>query len=104
VLKLIDITIIKGHRGEIEQNSAYMNGMSQLMYPDSQHNAYPSMAIDCAPYPIDWRNKERFFYLAGIVIAITENLYKKGEISHKIKWGGLWALKDYVHFELYKPQ
>jgi len=25
----------------------------------------PSDAVDVAPYPIDWNDKERFYYFAG---------------------------------------
>jgi len=66
VIKHIDCTILCGHRDEEEQNNAFHEGKSKLKYPQSDHNKAPSLALDGAPYPIDWRNTKRFYYFAGI--------------------------------------
>ncbi|HUT86408.1 MAG TPA: M15 family metallopeptidase [Elusimicrobiales bacterium] len=66
----------------------------------STHNFYPSKAFDLAPYPIDWKNIPRFFYLANVVKATASFLLNTGKISHRIVWGGDWKMKDYPHFEL----
>ena len=103
VLKIMDITILEGYRNKFAQNKAYDRGYSQLRYPRSKHNQKPSVAIDVAPYPIDWENTDRFFYLAGLVQGISASY------ETKIRWGGDWdsdndfndqSFNDYPHFEI----
>ena len=72
VLEDRDITILHGHRGEEEQNSIYQAGNSDVMFPKSDHNSEPSLALDFAPYPINWddtgafiRVRELFYQQAG---------------------------------------
>lgn len=100
-----DCTIIAGHRGESEQNALYNADppKTQVKYPDSKHNSSPSKAVDVAPYPIDWDDRERFSYFAGCVVTTARNL------GIGIRWGGDWngdnILKDnnfddLPHFEL----
>lgn len=102
-IKYYDFTVICGHRGEEEQNRAYHEGKSKLLFPASKHNKNPSRAVDIVPYPIDWNNKARFFYLAGLVIGIARTM------GHVIRWGGDWNgdgdfgdqnFNDLPHFEL----
>ena len=96
VIKYLDITIICGQRGEIEQNQAYDEGNSKLRFPDSKHNKTPSLAVDVAIYPIDYSNIRSFYYLAGYVQAIADRL------GTPIKWGGSWKnFPDYDHWELF---
>ncbi|MEE9458265.1 MAG: M15 family peptidase [Candidatus Bathyarchaeia archaeon] len=109
VILYIDCTIITGFRSEEEQNKAFNNGLSELKYPLSKHNKNPSLAIDVAPYPIDWNNLIRFYYFGGLVMGISNDLLKAGKITHEIRWGGDWdkdndfsdqKFNDLVHFEL----
>ncbi|WP_373073867.1 hypothetical protein [Sulfurimonas sp.] len=75
-----------------------------------------SFAVDAAPYPISFSNaakkRARFYYMAGIIVAIGDKLYEEKKISHKIRWGGDWdfdnnfedqSFDDLPHFELYRP-
>lgn len=95
VIKITDCSVICGHRSEEEQNEAFENGRSHLKWPKSNHNNIPSRAVDVAPYPIDWNDINRFFYLSGVVFTIANQL------NIQIAWGGHWkSLKDYPHFEL----
>lgn len=95
VLRDVDHSIICGHRGEAEQNQAYMDGNSQLEWPESKHNKFKSLAVDAAPYPIDWDDKERFCYFGGFVLGVASRL------GIELVWGGAWkTFKDYPHFEL----
>lgn len=103
VIKVMDCSIIEGHRTEAEQNKAHEKGHSKLKFPKSNHNYKPSMAVDVVPYPIDWKDRERFCLLAGIVKGIA---YSKGI---NIRWGGDWdgdnitkdeTFIDMPHFEL----
>ena len=102
-IKIIDFTVLYGHRTEEEQNDAFAKGNSQLKYPNSSHNISPSKAVDIAPYPIDWNDRERFIYLAGIVLGLA----KASNVN--LVWGGDWDMdgnikehkfQDLVHFEI----
>lgn len=64
-----DITVVCGQRGKAEQDSAFKRGTSKLTYPHSKHNKTPSLAVDIAPYPIDWNDREAFLVLRGFVLA-----------------------------------
>lgn len=46
----IDFTVVTGRRDEDTQNDLYARGFSKVKYPNSKHNADPSLAIDVAPY------------------------------------------------------
>lgn len=103
VLELCDCSILCGHRTEEEQNAAFAEGKSQIQYPNGKHNTLPSRAVDAAPYPIDWNDRERFSYFAGLVVGVGASM------GVAIRWGGDWdkdnELKDnnfddLVHFEL----
>lgn len=96
VIKIIDITVLCGHRGEKEQNEAFAKGTSKLKWPESKHNKNPSHAVDIAPYPLDWQNILAFKELGAIVKSVASS---KG-IS--IKWGGDFkgSFKDYPHYQL----
>lgn len=95
VVKMYDISILCGHRGEEEQNAAHMEGRSKLVWPESNHNVVPSRAVDIAPYPIDWDDINRFHFMAGVVTTVA------AQHGYKIRWGGDWAtFFDGPHFEL----
>jgi peptidoglycan LD-endopeptidase CwlK len=80
-----DITVVCGHRGRSEQEKAFKDGYSKLTYPHSKHNKLPSLAVDLAPYPIDWKDREAFMVLRGFVLARAAVLgLKIGVIS----WDG----------------
>jgi peptidoglycan L-alanyl-D-glutamate endopeptidase CwlK len=92
---LMDISVLCGHRGESEQNTAYNEGRSKLRFPKSKHNRLPSRAVDIAPHPIDWNDIEGFKQMGWMIKGVAQ---AKGI---KIKWGGDWHnFKDYPHFEL----
>lgn len=109
VIKVCDFTVLCGHRGKLEQERLFDEGKTQVHYPLSKHNKTPSLAVDIAPYPIDWKDKGRFMFLAGAVHAAAILLLNRGDISHKIRWGGDWncngdfkdqSFFDLPHFEL----
>lgn len=103
VIQIVDCTVIFGFRGEAEQNEAFRTGKSEKAWPDSLHNKIPSLAVDIAPYPIDWKNTKRFYHFAGVVRGVA------AEMGIKIRSGCDWdsdfdlddqKLFDLVHFEL----
>ena len=90
-----DFSVQCGHRGKIAQNEAFdsVPQRSKVEWPNSRHNQKPSLAVDIAPYPIDWEDKERFCYLAGVIMTIARLF----EVP--LKWGGDWGW-DFGHFEI----
>ena len=105
VIKHVDCSVICGHRNKQEQNKAFEEKRTKVKYPNGRHNAKPSMAVDVAPYPIDWDDRERFHLFAGFVLGIAQSM----EIN--IRWGGDWNknfevddnnFDDFPHFELVK--
>jgi len=79
VIKHYDCTILCGYRGMAEQNNAYHEGRSQLLYPKSKHNSNPSMAVDvCTWYEdkphIRWNDNKTASYLAGYIKATADQL------------------------------
>lgn len=109
VIKSFDCTIIEGYRNQEDQDRAFANGFSELKWPHGKHNHQPSMAIDAAPYPVDWKNDRRMYWFAGYVMGIAQKLKDEGKITHAVRYGGDWngdkniddqAFKDLVHFEL----
>lgn len=91
----MDFTVLCGHRGEIEQNEAFISGHSRAKWPKSAHNKIPSLGVDVAPYPIIWNDLKRFEDLAKIVKRIAS---AKGI---EITWGGdFQTLRDCPHFEV----
>jgi len=103
LIKYIDFAVICGYRTQEEQDVAYDEGKSELKYPQSKHNSYPSRAVDIAPYPIDWFNAARFAHLAGLAIGLAK------ERGINLRWGGDWnqngeltdnKFNDLPHLEL----
>ena len=98
-----DCSILEGHRGEVAQNAAFDDEKSTLRWPNGNHNSYPSKAVDVAPYPIEWGDRERMTLFAGFVLGIAR---AKGI---PLRWGGDWDrdtevadndFDDLVHFEI----
>ena len=108
-IKIADFSIICGHRTEADQMRAFRSGASNLQFPYSRHNSYPSQAVDVAPWPIVWegpRARERFYYVGGIIIGVAESM------GVDLRHGGDWnrdreildekGLSDLPHFELFE--
>jgi peptidoglycan LD-endopeptidase CwlK len=105
VIKIVDCSILCGHRNKEDQNEAVRQGRSKVSWPRGKHNTTPSEAVDVAPYPIDWQDRERFYFFAGVVLAVAR------QQGVDIRWGGDWnsnndfkdqTFFDLPHFELRK--
>ena len=92
VAKQFDLTVVYGHRPEDQQEKAFKEGRSKVRWPNSKHNKMPSEAVDLAPYPIDWNDVRRFYYLAGYVRGVAERLGIKVRIG--ADWDGDFDIKD----------
>jgi hypothetical protein len=103
VVKYFDCTIECGHRGKEAQNAAFAAGKSKLKFPQSKHNVLPSLAVDVSPYPVNYKDVQRYYYFAGQVVQIAR------EMELAVRWGGDWDgdsfvndqnFNDLVHFEI----
>lgn len=101
-----DFTVLVGYRGRQDQEKAFRGGKSKARFGQSKHNSLPSMAIDIAPWPIEWQNRDRFHYLAGWIMAMAA---MESDGSWHLRWGGDWdsdtetsdnRFDDLGHFEI----
>jgi peptidoglycan L-alanyl-D-glutamate endopeptidase CwlK len=99
LIKIMDVTIIEGLRSKERQAELLEKGATKVKY--SRH--MEGNAVDLAPYPINWEDRERFHYMGGMVRGIG--------LMHgvKIRWGGDWDgdgeiadnnFDDLVHIEI----
>lgn len=121
VIKYFDFTILDSTiRTEEEQKQFVKEGKSKTLNSKHLKRIVPeygkkySFAVDIAPYystipHIVWEDRESFCLLAGYVLGIANYLYERGEIEHKIKFGGDWnrnnkttdeKFSDLPHFEI----
>lgn len=105
VIEGYDNTILDGHRGQKAQDEAFLADppRSSKPWPESKHNRFPSLAVDAAPWPLNWDDKESFYHFAGYVKGVADKL------GIPIRWGGDWdrdhdlhdqKFNDLIHFEL----
>ena len=112
-IKRYDFTVLYGNRTIEEQFELFKKGRtlkdgqwvktgSTVTNLDgktkkSMHNYSPSLAVDIAPYPIDWDNLERFKEMAKVVLQCAK------ELGIELTWGGSWkSFPDFPHFQLGK--
>lgn len=106
VLQIKDHSVIKGHRGEEEQHQAFVDGNSELDWPDGNHNAYPSKAQDVQAYPFpekESEQREEQLYLLGLYKGVA---YMRGI---PLRTGADWdrdgeildnGFDDFFHIEI----
>ena len=110
VIKYFDCTILQGHRNQVDQEAAFAAGKTKLHYPYGNHNKIPSMAVDVAPYPLNFNDTRLLCWFGGYVLGIAQKLKDEGKMSYSVRWGGSWEglgklddgeqLNDLDHFEL----
>ena len=105
VIKHIDVTVLEGHRSVERQAELFRQGKSKLNGSPgkmSKHNHKPSLAVDVAPYPIDWQDRERFIACAFFVKGIASQMGIKLRLG--ADWNGDFRITesffDAPHFEL----
>jgi len=99
LIKIMDVTIIEGRRSAERQEQLLGKGATKVKY--SKH--MDGKAVDLAPYPIDWEDRERFHYMGGMIRGIAKQL------NVRVRWGGDWDgdgeikdnnFDDLVHVEI----
>ena len=103
-IKHTDFTVLYGTRTVAEQQALYAQGRTKPgaivtnidgVTKKSKHNYSPSLAIDIAPWPIDWNDIGRFKELAVVVKKAADT------VGVAIQWGGDWkTFKDWPHWEI----
>ena len=104
----VDFSIIRGHRGQVDQDMAFRGGFSEKQWPDGNHNASPSRAFDFTPYPDPYDPRDlallRYGVIAGVFFAVAATMS-----GTEIRWGQDWdrdgdltdqKLNDMGHLEL----
>lgn len=94
----IDFTVIETVRTLEQQKLNVAKGVSKTLksrhIPDTNKSGLCE-AIDIAPYPINWKDIERFKLLSKYIKQTANTL------GIPITWGGDWkSFKDYPHYEL----
>lgn len=112
VIRDVDIIILEGHRTKAVQNRYFDEGRSKVRWPNSKHNSKPSMAVDYAPYPVDWNRLDRFTWVGGQLKSTWERLKRERRVEGYLRFGFDWdgdgditdhTFMDYPHVELHLP-
>ena len=124
VIKYYDFSILEGLRTAEKQNEYFKDGKSTLdgynkLSKHQDRGEGVSMAVDIMPYKKGTnafsgaiKDKNRFYYLMGMVRFASEQLFEEGVITHKVRFGLDWdkddrfddqSFDDLPHFELYLP-
>jgi len=102
----LNISILCGHRDKAEQEEAVKKGFSQVHFPNSDHNRFPSDAVDAGIFRpdianVDYNDRPAFGFLAGVLHVCAE---QQGCVA---VWGHDWdhdfnfnehEFKDLPHF------
>lgn len=102
----LDFAVVDGHRDKARQADYHARGRSQVEWPNSWHNSYPSQAVDLAPWVgggIPWEDHRQFYILIGAVMAAAKDLHVPLRAGYD--WDGDGDLDDQTwhdlgHFEL----
>lgn len=101
-IKEFDFTILDAQRGRAEQELAFKQKRSRAHFGQSAHNYIPAIAMDLAPWPIDFNKKKPFILLSHVIFRIA------GEQGTKLRWLGDPNMDgspadgwDFPHYELH---
>lgn len=108
-IKHFDFVIVEGFRNQADQHKAFIEKRSKLDWPNGKHNKFPSIAMDLAPYPINWDlkdpvNHRRWHYFIGYIIGVACGLGVYLRSGHDWDCDGdldEHDFQDSPHFELY---
>jgi hypothetical protein len=94
-IKHFDFAITCGHRNETDQTAAFNAGNSEVQWPNSKHNSYPSRAVDVAPYVhgIQWDDLEGYTLLSGMIKGIS--IMMGVDLRIGIDWDGDLLVKEH---------
>ena len=87
LIKIMDVTIIEGVRSKERQEQLLAQGKTKTRF--SKH--IEGKAVDLAPYPINWDDREMFHYMGGMLRGLGKAM------GVKIRWGGDWDSDGDIH-------
>ncbi|MFA5322061.1 MAG: hypothetical protein WC373_05250 [Smithella sp.] len=95
----IPFYIVCAYRGPEEQNKAFAEGKSKLIWPYSNHNKWPARAVDIMPWfeaapNIRWDNTDA---ILNLINEIKLEAYRQ---DVKLIYGAEWKMRDWSHIEL----
>jgi len=124
-IKIIDFSILEGIRTTERQKKLFKEGRSKLdgVNKKSKHQGkkdkegnFVSFAVDIMPYKKGTnafsgkqKDKNRFYFLMGIIKGITQKLIDDNKITHNVRFGLDWdgdfqfddqSFDDLPHMEL----
>lgn len=104
-IKHYDFMVLDSQRGKAAQEKAFREGNSKVHFGNSAHNWKPAIALDIAPYPLDWENTQRFIYLQFEVIKPIAK-FLNIPIRQGLDWNRNGKItderfRDFPHVELY---
>ena len=105
-IEFTDFTVLEGHRSVERQRRLFAANATKIdgIKKKGKHNFIPALAVDLAPYPIDFKDVRRYHDLAQVILLAAKHL------GVEIRWGGDWdrdgdltdqKFIDIGHFELY---
>ena len=98
LIQVMDVTIIEGVRTPERQAQLVKQGLSKTT--DSKHLKQAdgfSHAVDIAPYPVDWNDRERFIFMQGIIQGLAKTLGL--QIRSGVDWDGDGDIKEHKFFD-----
>lgn len=97
-IKHWDITILEGIRTKERQEELVRTGKSKTL--NSRHldqgDGY-SHAVDAVPYPIDWKDRERFILFVGKIIGLAKGMGI--DLVSGVDWDDDGEIKDHTFFD-----
>jgi len=94
VAATMNLSVLWGYRNQEDQDTAYGLGHTKLRFPHSLHNRNPSLAVDVAPFPLDFATYQdprfrelamrRYSLMAGSILQVAKGL------GINLRWGGDW--------------
>ncbi len=100
-LGLFDFGVSCGHRSKKEQDKAYHEGRSALMWPNSKHNKVPSTAIDIVLYvngKVSWKNTNSWYMAIGVFRGVAATLGLSVRVG--ADWDGDFSTSDQSFHDL----
>jgi len=103
LIKIMDVTVIEGVRSAKTQAKYFKDGKSKIDGVSKKSQHQKGKAVDIAPYPIDWNDRDRLHLMGGMLRGIGLLL------NYKLRWGGDWdsdgvtkdnKFDDLVHIEI----
>lgn len=106
-VETFDFSVLEGARSQERQTQLFKEGKSKIdgINKKSYHQVTEenplSMAVDVAPYPIDWNDEARFRTMAKHIFKAHQKLLAQGKVTHALEWGGHWKkFIDRPHFQI----